>query len=68
MQAQQEQGIKVEEKDEPKGRQQGRTGSWTDEEHLKYVVFIDFFSKELNSKERRRYSNADDSGTTKFSK
>lgn len=29
---------------------EAKTGRWPDEEHGKYVVFIDFFKRELNSR------------------
>lgn len=29
-------------------------GHWNDEEHKRYVIFIDFFKNDLNSKFRRK--------------
>jgi len=31
-----------------------KSGRWSDEEHMKYIIFIDFNKEKMRSKEKRR--------------
>ncbi len=32
-----------------------KNGKWSEEQHMKYIAFIDFYREKMRSKEKRRY-------------